>query len=78
VKRKIASFIIPVLLLFFIFMLNGFYPVGDKSLLAHDMKLQYFSFFSFMQNNLQDLSSFFYSFEKTNGHMASLVRILLN
>jgi len=68
------SFIIPVLILTFVYYTLEIDPFGNKTLLTTDLKNQYISFFSYFKSSLQGQDSLLYSFSKTmSGNMVGLV-----
>lgn len=63
----LLSFIIPIIILFLVYMLIGIYPAGDKSILFRDLDGQYISYFSELRNTILGNGSFAYSFSKEIG-----------
>lgn len=55
------SFLLPTAVMFFLFILNGIYPFGDRSFLSADLYHQYMPFFSELTNKIRNGESLFYS-----------------
>lgn len=68
-----VSFLLPVLVMFVVYLGQGIYPGGEKSILTIDLNNQYVSFLSYLREMLAGERGFFYSFSKTlGGDMAGL------
>ncbi|MBR6534506.1 MAG: YfhO family protein [Clostridia bacterium] len=57
----LACFLLPLLLMWTIFIIRGVYPFGDKSVLVLDLNAQYVYFFEGMRDILQGDNSPFYT-----------------
>jgi len=64
---SIAAFIIPVIILLFVCMLEGFYPFGKVSILVADMKYQFVDYIGYMKYIFFGNDDFLYTFSKTFG-----------
>lgn len=67
----IFVFILPILIIAFVFFLQGLFPFGNKYLLVFDEKLQYIGYFGFLRDTILsgDLSGLLYSLTKIDGNM---------
>ncbi|MDO5424159.1 MAG: YfhO family protein [Eubacteriales bacterium] len=63
----IGAFVIPIVLMIFVYAAVGIYPFGEKSILTIDLRNQYISFFSYFKEMVKGDRSFWYSFAKTLG-----------
>ncbi len=61
----VACFLIPLLIMWLIFIVRGVYPFGDKSVLVLDLNGQYVYFFEGMRDVLQGQSSPFYTWYRS-------------
>ena len=61
------SFLVPALLFFFVFILQGTYPFGNGSVLVLDLNGQYVYFFESLRNTVMGEGSFFYTFFRALG-----------
>lgn len=71
-KRKsvyfsIAALIIPMLIMLFVCVLEGFYPFGTSSILVADMRYQFVDYIGYMKHIFFGNDNFLYSFSKTFG-----------
>ena len=57
----LACFLVPLLLMWIIFIIRGVYPFGDKSVLVLDLNGQYVYFFEAMRDVFEGDSSPFYT-----------------
>ncbi|MFH0403128.1 YfhO family protein [Streptococcus sp. A23] len=76
----LASFLSPLIIVAYIWAIIGFYPFGDKSIMAVDFGQQYISFFALLKNAVLsgDFSSLQYSFTKSiGGEMTGVVAYYL-
>ena len=77
-KYYFLAFIIPCILMIFLYIIVGIYPFGKKSLLTVDLAGQYISFFNSLKNIFTGDISIFYSFSKTlGGNMFGLISYYL-
>jgi len=72
VKQKkvyfsLAAFLIPVIIMLFVSVLEGFYPFGSVSILVADMKYQFVDYIGYMKSIFYGNNDFLYSFSKTFG-----------
>lgn len=78
IKYYFLAFIIPCILMIFLYIIVGIYPFGKKSLLTVDLAGQYISFFNSLKNIFTGDISIFYSFSKTlGGNMFGLISYYL-
>ncbi|MBR2907415.1 MAG: YfhO family protein [Clostridia bacterium] len=61
------SFLIPVALMYLIYLAMGIYPFGDGSVLVLDLNGQYVSFYEMLHGALRGDTSLIYSFERALG-----------
>lgn len=66
-KSYLLVFLLPVIILLFVYVGLGIEPFGDKTLLTIDLHSQYISFYSYLRSVLLDGQSIFYSFSKNLG-----------
>ncbi len=69
-KQNIAlvmSMVLPVLMMLFVFVLQGIYPFGKISILMGDMKCQFVDYLGYMKQIMNGNDDLFYSFSKTFG-----------
>ena len=62
-----VSFIIPVLILSFIFAVNGMYPFGGKSIMTGDITYQFIDYLAYYKTIFFENNDFTYTFSKTLG-----------
>lgn len=63
----IVCFLLPLLINWFIFIIRGVYPFGDKSVLVLDLNGQYVYYFEAMRDILQGKASAFYTWYRSLG-----------
>ena len=65
-KKKVylASFLAPMVIMFIVWAIDGFFPFGARSLMAVDFNAQYIGLYAYFKHLFLnwDWSSFFYSF----------------
>lgn len=68
-KYLLLAFLLPMFIQCVVYILLGFFPFGDKSILVWDMDWQYVSFLSWLSRTLKEKSidSIFYSFSISFG-----------
>ena len=75
----VLAFAIPVVILFVICLIYGFYPFGDKSILMADMRFQFVDYFACYRRILFGNEDCFYTLSKTfGGDMAGLLAYYCN
>ena len=62
-----VSFLLPAVILWVSFYLNGVFPFGDKTIFSTDLDGQYSAFYAYLQGVLQGKNDFFYTFSKVLG-----------
>ena len=67
VSKCIYSFLIPFLLMLWIFAALNIFIDSDKTVLVFDLNNQYVSFLSYFRNMFTNGNDFFYTFSKTLG-----------
>lgn len=63
----LAAFLIPVIIMSFVFIIKGIVPFGNTALLNNDMLFQYTPFYAELSDRLKSGSSLLYSFNRGMG-----------
>ena len=61
------SFILPVFIMYLVYVAMGIHPFGEESVLVLDLNGQYVSFFEALRNFLKGDASLLYSFSRSLG-----------
>lgn len=66
-KLYILSFIIPVILMLFVWTALGIYPFGSRSILVGDLDIQFVDYYAYFKSILSGENNFIYTFSKNLG-----------